>query len=105
MAAAGADSVDAARDAWWVGLRDTEAGAYDDTARFETDEPLYREGFEGACRGEDASSFAGDRSGDPAFQAGYARGRAYVEERTREIAVTRPAIVDEGDDAAMLRPS
>jgi hypothetical protein len=105
MDAAGADTVDAARDAWWVGLRDTEAGAYGDTARFATDEPLYREGFEWACHGEDAVSLAGDRSGHPAFQAGYTRGRAYVEERTREIAVTRPAIVDEGGDAAMLRPS
>ena len=105
MAAAGAESVDAARDAWWVGLRDTEAGAYADTARFTTYELLYRQGFEGACRGEDASSLAADRSGPQAFQAGYTRGRAYVEERTREIAVTRPAIVDEGSDAAILPSS
>jgi hypothetical protein len=105
MEAAGADSVDAARDAWWVGLRDTEAGAYGDAARFATDESHYRQGFEAACRGEEASSLATDRPGHPAFQAGYTRGRAYVEQRTLQIAVMRPAIVDEGRDAAMLRSS
>jgi hypothetical protein len=90
MIAAGAETVDAAREAWWVGLRDAEAAEYGDLARFSVDEPAYRRGFEAACRGEPAPA-----SGADAHRAGYVRGRAYVEARRRELAVTRPSIVDE----------
>jgi hypothetical protein len=87
MADAGVESIDAARDAWWVGLRDAEALAYGDG--FEADEESYRRGFEAACRGTGSPP---DR--EPAFAAGYARGRAYVEDQMRQIAVTRPAAAE-----------
>lgn len=97
ICAAGADTVDAARDAWWVGLRDAEAAEYGDAVRFDTDEPSYRHGFEAACRGEAPPPLVKD----DAFRAGYARGRAYVEARHQELQLTRPPIVDEHRD----RPS
>jgi hypothetical protein len=85
---AGVHSVDAARDAWWVGLRDAEGLAYGDG--FEADEAAYRRGFEAACRG-DVSPAERQR----AFDAGYARGRVYVEDQMRQLAVTRPAVTNE----------
>jgi hypothetical protein len=94
MDEAGAESVDAAREAWWIGLRDAEAAEYGDVARFHADEPAYRRGFERACRGEPPPAAA-----DDAERTGYTRGRAYVEARRREIELTRPAIVDERHDS------
>jgi hypothetical protein len=49
LARAGAESIDAAREQWWIGLRDAELEHY--TARgldFARDEPNYRRGFEAA---------------------------------------------------------
>jgi hypothetical protein len=46
---AGAESIDAARERWWLGLRDAEAEVY--TAQggdFTKDEAMYRRGFEAA---------------------------------------------------------
>jgi hypothetical protein len=91
LAAAGAGTPDDTRDDWWRGLRDIEAADYGDAARFEADEPAYRQGFEAACRGAEPPT----QAADPAFCTGYARGRAYVEARWQELAVTRPRIVDE----------
>jgi hypothetical protein len=71
------ESIDAAREAWWIGLRDQEAEAYGD--RFTADEAAYREGFEAACRRDDPTANVGR---PPAFHAGYARGRAYLAERS-----------------------
>jgi len=97
LEATNAGSVDAAREAWWIGLRDAEADAYGDVEQFWTDEPPYRVGFEAACRGEDVTSTSvpSDVTRHPAFRAGWKRGRAYVEDQARRIAVTRPPIVDE----------
>jgi hypothetical protein len=91
LAQAGAESLDAARERWWVGLRDVEAEAY--TAQgwgFTQDEVLYRRGFEAAMRAEtlgkpyeDALPHLQTRDPDvyheEAFRRGYARGRAYIE--------------------------
>jgi len=41
----GAESIDAARDRWWLGLRDAEAEHYEPNGRFADDERLYRHGF------------------------------------------------------------
>jgi hypothetical protein len=89
MAAGGVESIDAAREEWWVGLRDAEEAAYGDAEGFATHEPRYRDGFETACRGEQTAA-----NGDEPFRAGYARGRRHIDERAREIVITRPAIVD-----------
>ena len=91
---AGAETVDAARDAWWVGLRDAEAAEYVDAAKFDADEPSYRRGFEAACRGDEPAP-----AEDDAFNAGYVRGRAYLVTRHQELQLTRPPIVDEHRDA------
>ena len=41
-----AESIDAARESWWGGLRGVEAEAYEKQSRdFAMDEPLYRRGF------------------------------------------------------------
>lgn len=66
---AGAESVDAAREDWWVGLRDAEEAEYSETGSdFKADEPVYRRGFEAA-------------------QHPHLRGRSYddVQERLREL--------------------
>jgi hypothetical protein len=91
LASAGAESLDAAHEHWWLGLRDAEAEAY--TAEgldFTADEPLYRKGFEAALRPAAAGkSYAEaleflqiaypEEHGEEAFRRGYARGRAYHE--------------------------
>ena len=81
LKSAGAESVDAARESWWLSLRDAEAADYQTTGKtFDSDEPSYRRGFETALqnRGEDLAklSTSGDVL-DDAFRRGYERGRAY----------------------------
>jgi hypothetical protein len=91
LQAAGAESVDAARKQWWIGLRDAEAVQYRSSGHnFERDEAIYREGFEAAllvrARGEaerDAVKLLRERYPSTyrktAFRRGYERGRAYHE--------------------------
>jgi hypothetical protein len=87
FAGLGAESIDAARDEWWIGLRDAEEAEYTrQGGDFGKDETLYRMGFDAAFRlprGE-ASPDSGptalrERYGlaadEPAFRAGYTRGR------------------------------
>jgi hypothetical protein len=86
---AGAESVDAARDRWWIGLRAAEEEAYTGAGReFARDEPVYRRGFEAAlhpqARGraladdnERLRACYGDECETEAFRRGYARGQAY----------------------------
>jgi hypothetical protein len=89
LAQAGAESLDAARENWWVGLRTAEAEAY--TAQgwnFNEDEAMYRRGFEAALRPEvvgksyaEAVSYLQLRYAEvyhnEAFRRGYERGRTY----------------------------
>jgi hypothetical protein len=73
LAQAGAESLDAARAQWWIGMRDAEAEAYHATGGdFPKDEEMYRRGFEAALRGDEANA-----SNTGAFRAGYERGLAY----------------------------
>lgn len=86
----GAESVDAAREDWWIGLRDAEQEHYTTKGgNFNLDEAKYRLGFESAlhpdCRGkscEDVSGTLTERHGAdanaPAFRQGYDRGRHYL---------------------------
>jgi hypothetical protein len=92
LAQAGAESLDAARETWWVGLCDAEAETY--TAQggdFTMDGALYRRGFEAALRADIAGKSYTDVVGylrghypdvysSAAFQNGYARGQTYYEE-------------------------
>lgn len=86
---AGAESLDAAREQWWVGLRDGEEAEYAAAGRdFRQDEPVYRHGFEAAlhprARGhsyeEDAERLRecfGEECEEEPFRRGYERGRRY----------------------------
>lgn len=86
---AGAESIDAAREDWWVGLRDAEAAEYEKEGHdFSADEGLYRRGFEASLhpqvRGhsfEEARERLVKRHGDEceatAFRRGYDRGCVY----------------------------
>jgi hypothetical protein len=89
MAQAGAESIDSARENWWVGLRDDEDQHYRaQGGDFASDEPYYRLGFESALypdsRGksyEDVGDYLRECHGDACeqkpFRRGYERGQAY----------------------------
>lgn len=92
FAEVGAESVDAARETWWVGLRDAEEAEYTvDGGDFGADESVFRRGFEaslhprarGRAYGEDAERLRecfGAECEQPAFRHGYERGRRYQRE-------------------------
>ena len=106
---AGAESVDAAREDWWLGLQDAEREKYE--GDFERDGIHYRKGFETALRPplrgksfEDAATAAANRVEESpyshqAFRFGYERGQAhqktledkYRAERNPEDAATKSA--------------
>jgi hypothetical protein len=93
LGAAGAESLDAAREEWWLGLRDAEAAHYRALGHnFERDQQAYRTGFESAlrreCRAQSVEAAADclkwwyPNLWDTApFRRGFARGRAYLERR------------------------
>jgi hypothetical protein len=86
---AGAESVDAAREGWWLGLRDVEQEHYTKQGGdFNVAEAKYRLGFEAAlhpnCRGKSCGEAAenllkryGRESRTSAFREGYDRGQRY----------------------------
>jgi len=96
MAEAGAESLDAAREDWWLGLRNAEAEHYRALGHdFERDHNVYRAGFEAALRREirgtsysDAAEYLRSRYPETwetdAFRAGFERGQAYQAKRARE---------------------
>ena len=91
MAQAGAESIDAAREDWWLGLRDVEEESYRaQGGDFSSDELAYRRGFEAALhpkrRGkayEEVSSelttAAAEAGSDEAFRQGFKRGQEYLD--------------------------
>ena len=91
LAWAGAESLDAAREHWWLGVRDAEAEVYRaEGLDFTTDEPLYRRGFEAALLPATAGksyaealailqTYYPEAYRDEAFRRGYARGQSYRE--------------------------
>lgn len=91
LSRAGAESVDAARNEWWIGLRDAEAEHYTkEGGDFNLDEAKYRLGFESAlhpdCRGkacnDDLEKTLRERHGEDSttvpFRQGYDRGQRYL---------------------------
>jgi len=88
---AGAESIDRAREMWWLGLRDVEKERYTaDGADFEHDEGDFRAGFEAGLllrnrnrSYEDCYKELGDRDArvyeKEAFRRGYERGGQYLE--------------------------
>jgi CO/xanthine dehydrogenase Mo-binding subunit len=97
----GAESIDAARQAWWIGLRDAESEHYRALGHnFEQDQEVYRTGFEAAlrreCRGqtiEDAADclkwWHPQTWDSEAFRRGFERGRRYLESIERRELVGR----------------
>jgi hypothetical protein len=91
---AGAESVDAARDDWWLGIRDDEQLEYERTGgSFKQDEISYRRGFEAALntrmRGKTYEAVQSElrehhqgTSAERPFRAGYERGQGYWKERS-----------------------
>ncbi|MEX2261738.1 MAG: hypothetical protein WD696_07290 [Bryobacteraceae bacterium] len=91
MAQAGAESIDAARKKWWLGLRQAEKERYMALGEdFERDEIVFRTGFEAAqSRALLGKSFEEafptlsdqypDVAGTRAFRAGYESGRTYAD--------------------------
>lgn len=95
LAQAGAESIDAARESWWLGLRDVEEEHYQTQGGdFRSDEVSYRRGFEAALhpkrRGRSYEECASElkeahreTSTDTAFHLGFQRGQHY-HKRVRE---------------------
>lgn len=93
MDRAGAETIDRAREMWWIGLRDVEKEHYTaDGGDFDRDEPAYRDGFEAAqhswTRGRDYGELKKELHefypvvyDMPAFKHGFERGRKYRQER------------------------
>ena len=86
LSRAGAESIDAARESWWVGLRETEEQEYERThPSFKEDEYFYRQGFEAALHpkmrpvpyNDAVAKLDGELRAQPAYRAGYERGQAY----------------------------
>jgi hypothetical protein len=88
---AGAESIDRAREMWWVGLRDAEKETYQaQGGNFDEDERYFRCGFEAAqhssnrgksyeqCRARLGDLYPDTHESEP-FLRGYKRGRAYFE--------------------------
>ncbi len=72
---AGAESIDAAREEWWIGLRSGEQEHYHTLGgNFSADEQDYRRGFEAALRHPDVRPA---RTESDAYRCGYERGKAY----------------------------
>src|SRR5579872_3689676 len=89
MTLSGAESLDAARESWWLGLRPLEQEHYQaDGQDFSRDEACYRHGFEAALHPDrrnqsytEALEVLRERYGSEcdqaSFRRGYERGRGY----------------------------
>jgi hypothetical protein len=89
LAQSGAESLDAARESWWVGLRSAEEEEYSGQGKdFKSDEQFYRRGFEAALHPhvrdksfdestESLQKRYADDYKNAAFRHGYERGQAY----------------------------
>jgi hypothetical protein len=96
LSQAGAETPDAARDDWWLGLRSAEQESYEEKGGdFSQDEVSYRHGFEAALhpdrRGRSYSEKASDLDAayadeckTSAFRQGYDRGQAHQNKLTEK---------------------
>jgi hypothetical protein len=85
---AGAETLDAAREKWWIGLRDAEAAVYSKPEDFAQEEDSFRRGFAAALepkmRGrsfdgamEDLKANYSDAYQRQSFRRGFERGQHY----------------------------
>jgi len=101
LTVSGAVTIDAAKQQWWLGLRDGEAERYQaDGGSFAEDEATYRRGFEAALHADsrrkpfdEVLGYLKEHHRDlydkPAFRKGFDRGRDYASERITEPITTR----------------
>ncbi|HSS99204.1 MAG TPA: hypothetical protein VLK33_19350 [Terriglobales bacterium] len=99
LKAEGAETIDAARDQWWIGLRSAEENHYATTGKnFTDDEKFYRLGFEAALHArtrcmefdqvsaemsaslEDIQRQYPDAKVEDPYTRGYQRGREYYQQ-------------------------
>jgi hypothetical protein len=101
LKAQGAESIDAAREQWWIGLRSAEESRYSGK-NFAEDEEYFRRGFEAALHArtrcmefdqvsatmdaalEDVQREHPGKEVEEAFIRGYQRGREYYQQRCDE---------------------
>ena len=95
LASEGAESLDAARESWWVGIRDAEKADYEaEGGDFAAAEPSYRQGFEAAMRrkfhrrgfeeaSKDLRDLYPEHYGLDHFRRGYERGARHRQEHGR----------------------
>jgi hypothetical protein len=103
---AGAESVDRAREMWWLGLRDVEKEHYEARGgNFQRDEEIYRQGFEAAlqpqsqgktyaqCRSELSRRYS-DVWETEGFRNGFERGSTLSEatENGKQPLATKPEL-------------
>jgi hypothetical protein len=90
LADGGAESIDAAREKWWIGLRDAEAESYDPSENFLEVESTYRKGFEAALDMPNRVKSYGEAQNNlklhypniwdmREFRAGYERGHQHAQ--------------------------
>lgn len=99
LSQSGAETVDAAEEAWWLGLRNAEAEHYESLGgNFVTDEASYRKGFAAALhptrRGKSYAETQqhlketyGDLAAEIAFRHGYERGQDYQRKALERVKV------------------
>jgi hypothetical protein len=104
MKSAGAESLDAAREKWWVGIREPEKEHYEDNGKhFDADEPHYRRGFVAALHperhGKPFELFSSklqkhypESYNNDAFRKGYERGARHG----RETYLAPPIVQTQG---------
>lgn len=90
LAAEGAESLDAAHESWWIGIREAERADYESAGGdFAAGEPAYRRGFEAAMRprfrgrgfeeaANDLRDLYPEYYGLDDFRRGYERGLAHL---------------------------
>jgi hypothetical protein len=81
---AGAESIDRARQMWWLGLRDVEKEHYDagSNGNFERDEADFKRGFEAALKnghGQGQQEQVPDTWNNEAYRQGFERGQRYAQ--------------------------
>ena len=92
----GAESIDAARENWWIGIRDAEELQYPDREHFQRDEETFRRGFTAAldpeARGrsfQEASAYLEKNYpvhyAEISFRRGFERGRIYYEIQVKQF--------------------
>jgi hypothetical protein len=93
MEESGAESLDSAREKWWIGLRDADQAVYSGTKDFRP--AVFRQGFEAALepeiRGQSLEEIKGylqkrypHEVDDVSFRDGFERGRQYYERITQQ---------------------